>query len=418
MEILRFLTAGSVDDGKSTLIGRLLYDSGNVPLDVLEAIQISSAKRSDGLLDLSLLTDGLRAEREQGITIDVAYKYFRTERRKFIIADSPGHIQYTRNMVTAASNSELVLLLVDARNGIVEQTRRHTLLCSLLGIRHYVLCVNKMDLVDYDRAVYDQICADFAALARHNNIPTGSVYTLPLVSRQGANLVNPGTDVMPWYTGPTLLQLLEQVPTGPEQNKPPRFQVQWVIRPQSEEYPDYRGYAGKILSGTYTVGMPITVLPSGMTTTLARIELGGQDLAQASAPASVILHLADDVDVSRGDSLVTTGEQPQEATGIAAHLCWMDGKPLQPGGRYLLQHGSARLQCSVRGIRYRMDIQTHTKEYDVPQLQLNDIAEVDLGLATPLYSDLYGDNPANGAFILIDPYRNDTVAAGMVTEIA
>lgn len=408
------MTAGSVDDGKSTLMGRLLYDSNNVPLDILASIERGSVGRTDGSLDLSLLTDGLRAEREQGITIDVAYKYFHTPTRKFIIADTPGHVQYTRNMVTGASNSEAVLLLVDARNGIMEQTRRHSLLCQLLGLRHFVLCVNKMDLVDYSASRYEAICADFRAMAARMGLADEQLYTLPAAARTGQNVVHPAQADMPWYTGPTLLGLLEALPVGQPRDLPMRFQVQGVIRPQSAELHDYRGYMGKVLSGSLRVGDTITALPSYMPATITHISLGDKQLERAIAPASVTLELDTQIDISRGDLLAASEALPEETSLLEANLCWMDPRPLKPGTALILQHNSQRLPCKLQQIVHKVDIETQTEVPDVPQLQLNDIARVRLALGGPVFADAYTTNPANGAFILIEPTRNDTVAGGMV----
>ncbi|WP_045688185.1 sulfate adenylyltransferase subunit 1 [Hymenobacter sp. AT01-02] len=408
MDLLRFITCGSVDDGKSTLIGRLLYDSESVSLDVLAALEKRQA--SNGTVDLALLTDGLRAEREQGITIDVAYKYFTTPRRKFIITDAPGHVQYTRNMVTGASNADLAIVLVDARQGVIEQTRRHTLIAALLGIRHFVLAVNKMDLVGYDQAVFDQIATDYADLTNHFHLP--AAVAIPLSALQGDNVVTPSTH-MPWYTGTNLLAHLESVPGSEEKAADPRFQVQYVIRPQTPELPDYRGYAGQIQSGQYRRGDRILVLPSGLESEIEALEVNQQEVESASAPQAVVIRLRDDVDVSRGDTIVPVAHQPTSTRELEATLCWMSEQPLAPGRKLLLQHHTALVKAAVPTILYKVNVQTF-EHIAADTAQLNDIVRVRIKTALPLAVDNYQDNRATGSFILVDEVSGDTVAAGLV----
>ncbi|SNR33228.1 sulfate adenylyltransferase subunit 1 [Hymenobacter mucosus] len=408
MDLLRFITCGSVDDGKSTLIGRLLYDSESVSLDVLAALEKRQA--SNGTVDLALLTDGLRAEREQGITIDVAYKYFTTPRRKFIITDAPGHVQYTRNMVTGASNADLAIVLVDARQGVIEQTRRHTLIAALLGIRRFVLAVNKMDLVGYDQAVFDQIATDYADLTNHFHLP--AAVAIPLSALQGDNVVTPSTH-MPWYTGTNLLAHLESVPGSEEKAADPRFQVQYVIRPQTPELPDYRGYAGQIQSGQYRRGDRILVLPSGLESEIEALEVNQQEVESASAPQAVVIRLRDDVDVSRGDTIVPVAHQPTSTRELEATLCWMSEQPLAPGRKLLLQHHTALVKAAVPTILYKVNVQTF-EHIAADTAQLNDIVRVRIKTALALAVDNYQDNRATGSFILVDEVSGDTVAAGLV----
>ncbi|AQG78774.1 sulfate adenylyltransferase subunit 1 [Spirosoma montaniterrae] len=412
MDLLRFITCGSVDDGKSTLIGRLLYDSKSILADQLEAIERASKTRDNGEVDLALLTDGLRSEREQGITIDVAYRYFQTPKRKFIIVDAPGHIQYTRNMVTGASNCQLAIVLIDARHGVVEQTRRHSLIASLLGIPQIVVAVNKMDLVGYSQDVFSDICIQYAELAKKLNV--SAVTYIPISALNGDNVVDESKN-MPWYDGPTLLHYLETIVISDDVNPAQgRFPVQYVIRPQTAELPDYRGYAGKVTSGTFRVGDAITVLPSGETSVIDGIELAGQSLQEAGASQSVILHLADDVDISRGDLIVRTDNQPVTSQTIEAMLCWMDTKPLSVGSKYVLQVGTARTRCSVRQIAYQLNVDTYDHTEDVDSLKLNDLANVVLRTAQPISFDPYQQNRATGGAILIDETSNVTVGALML----
>ncbi|MBC8034172.1 MAG: 50S ribosome-binding GTPase [Chitinophagaceae bacterium] len=412
MDLLRFITAGSVDDGKSTLIGRLLYDSKNIMIDQLEAIGRQSKNREDGEIDLALLTDGLRAEREQGITIDVAYKYFSTPKRKFIIADAPGHIQYTRNMVTGASNSDLVIILVDARHGVVEQTRRHSIIASLLNIPHVVVAINKMDLVGYSRNVYNDIVIDYAEVAK--TLGLSDVTYIPISALNGANIVD-RSEELSWYDGGSLLEILENVEVQNSVNlTDARFYVQYVIRPQVEELHDYRGYAGKILSGTYRKGDKITVLPSGLESTIASIEIAGKEVEEAFAQQSIILHLKDDIDISRGDLIALSGSQPQVEQDLEALLCWMGNKPLVIGNRYLLQIHSRLVKAVVKDIDYRLDVNTLQKEPSPTMIGLNDIVKISLKTASPVPFDSYNKLRTTGGAILIDETSNVTVGACMI----
>jgi len=408
MNMLKFLTAGSVDDGKSTLIGRLLYDTDSILDDQLEALQKSNRKNDDGSIDLAILTDGLKAEREQGITIDVAYKYFQTEKRKFIIADTPGHIQYTRNMVTGASNAGLAIILIDARKGVIEQTIRHSFLVSLLAIPHVIVCVNKMDMVDYSEEVFDGIVSDYLALMGKLNL--NDVNFIPVSALKGDNVCY-SSEHMYWYKGPNLLNFLETVETHvDEDSKPTRMPVQWVVRPQTEELHDYRGYAGKVLSGTFQLNDAVTVLPSGFTTVLDRIELFDQRPEAATAGMSVTLHLKDEIDISRGDILVKSGEQPIVSQMIEADLCWMDTKALDPTHTYLIQHNSKVTKMRISEILYKMQINTLEKLYD-EEFKLNDIGRVIIKTAEPLAFDVYQQNKGNGRAIIIDNRTNLTVGA-------
>ncbi|OJW78407.1 GTP-binding protein [Spirosoma sp. 48-14] len=417
MDLLRFITAGSVDDGKSTLIGRLLYDSKSILADQLEAIERASKSRDDGEIDLALLTDGLRSEREQGITIDVAYRYFQTPKRKFIIVDAPGHIQYTRNMVTGASNCQLAIVLVDARHGVVEQTRRHSLIASLLGIPHIVVAINKMDLVDYSQDVFSDICIQYAELAKKLNVH--QVTYIPMSALNGDNVVDKSS-AMPWYEGATLLEHLETVTIDDDANgetedhHPARFPVQYVIRPQTAELHDYRGYAGKITSGVFRKGDAITVLPSGETSTIDAIEIAETHFDEAATPMSVVLHLATDVDISRGDLIVRSDSQPIISQTVEAMLCWMDTKEFKVGNKYLLQVGTFRTRCSVRDIAYQLNVNTYEEIEDVDSLKLNDLAKVVLRTAQPISFDPYQKNRATGGAILIDETSNVTVGALML----
>lgn len=410
MNILKFFTAGSVDDGKSTLIGRLLYDTDSILADQLEALQHANRKNDDGTIDLAILTDGLRAEREQGITIDVAYKYFQTERRKFIIADTPGHIQYTRNMVTGASTANLAIILIDARNGIIEQTIRHSYLVSLLGLKHIVLCINKMDMVDYSETVFNAIVEKYKALAK--NLGLKNVTYIPVSALKGDNIAA-RSNAMNWYEGESLLHFLEEVVVD-EQDKtlPARMPVQWVIRPQTDELHDYRGYAGSILSGTFNLNDKVTVLPSTTSSTISRIEFFGEDLTQAVAGQSVVIHLKDNLDISRGDTLVNALALPIESKLIEADLCWMDTRALDSSITYLIQHNSKVSKCKIAEISYKVDINTLEKEA-ADDFKLNDIGRVVIKTAEPLSFDAYGINRASGSAILIDSRTNLTVGALM-----
>jgi len=411
MDLLRFITAGSVDDGKSTLIGRLLYDSKNVLQDQLDAIQRQTKNREEGEIDLALLTDGLRAEREQGITIDVAYKYFSTPKRKFIIADAPGHIQYTRNMVTGASNANLAIILIDARNGVSEQTRRHSIIASLLGIKHIVVAVNKMDLVNYSQDIYNNIIIDYTQVAK--TLGLSDIQYIPISALNGDNIVEK-SDKLPWYSGDSLLAFLEKVEVHNDINLTDgRFPVQYVIRPQSDELHDYRGYAGKITSGIYRKGDSVLVLPAGIETVIDHIEIAGKEVSEAFAPQSVVIHLTDDIDISRGDIIVHKDKQPQIEQEIDVLLCWMDNKPLIKGNKYLLQLNSRIVRAVIRDIEYKLDVNSLEKVYDFEKIGLNDIVKATIRTASPLPFDSYQILPNNGGAILIDETSHVTVGACM-----
>jgi bifunctional enzyme CysN/CysC len=410
--LLRFATAGSVDDGKSTLIGRLLYDSKSVFADQLEHIADVSRRRGQDGPDLALLTDGLRAEREQGITIDVAYRYFATPRRRFIIADTPGHEQYTRNMVTGASTADVSVILVDARNGVVEQSRRHAYISALLGVPHLVVCVNKMDLVGWDEVVFDEIRREFSAFAA--KLDVRDVTFIPISALHGDNVVERSRQ-MDWYEGPPLLYHLETVHIASDRNLDLlRFPVQYVIRPQTDEHRDYRGYAGQLASGVVRPGDEVVVLPSGRTTRIAAIDTCDGELDIAFAPMSVTLRLEDELDVSRGDMICRPADAPAEARRIEADICWMTDAPLRPRGRYVLKHTTRTVKALVDELRTRVDVHTLDPEPSPAELGLNDIGRVVLRTSAPLACDAYADNRATGGFILIDEATNDTVGAGMI----
>jgi sulfate adenylyltransferase subunit 1 len=409
MDLLRFITAGSVDDGKSTLIGRLLYDSKSILADQLEALERSSRRREDGQVDLALLTDGLRAEREQGITIDVAYRYFSTPKRKFIIADAPGHIQYTRNMITGASHADLVVILVDARHGVVEQTRRHSIIASMLRIPRVVVAINKMDLIGFDEGAYIRIVEDYREVA--SRLDLTDVTYIPISALRGDNIVVASTS-MPWYVGPSLLRHLEEVEVpDPAADARPRFQVQYVIRPQTADLPDYRGYAGRIAGGVYRKGDAVTVLPLNATTTIARIEVAGREVEEAWAPQSVVLHLEDDIDVGRGDAIIPSGHLPVVRQEFDVMLCWLDEKPLRAGNRYLLQHNHRLVRAVVRSLEHRVDVNTLDALPAGESVALNEVVRARLRTAAPLACDSFEGHPANGSAILIDETGNGTVAA-------
>ena len=411
MDILRFITAGSVDDGKSTLIGRLLFDSKSIMADHLEAIEKQCRNKEDGEIDLALLTDGLRAEREQGITIDVAYKYFSTPKRKFIVADAPGHIQYTRNMVTGASNSNLAIILIDARKGVIEQTRRHTLIATLLNIPHIIVAVNKMDLVNYSQNVYNNVLIDYAELA--GKLGRSDITYIPVSALNGDNIVERSKNLS-WYSGTSLLDILENIPLTTDVNlEDGRLQVQYVIRPQSQGLHDYRGYAGKISAGVYRKGDAITVLPSGLQTTIKSLEIGGVEAGLAFAPQSVILQTEDDIDISRGDMVINAGKAPVSSSEISSILCWMDTKPLQPGGRYLLQHNSKTVRALISEVEYKLDINNPGETIVPGNVVFNDIIKVKIRTSAPLIYDNYKTLPSNGGAVLVDETSNNTVAACM-----
>ncbi|UEG48990.1 GTP-binding protein [Ferruginibacter lapsinanis] len=412
MDILRFITAGSVDDGKSTLIGRLLYDSKSIMIDHLEAIEKQSKNKEEGEIDLALLTDGLRAEREQGITIDVAYKYFSTPKRKFIIADAPGHIQYTRNMVTGASNSDLAIILVDARHGVIEQTRRHSIIASLLNIPHVVVAINKMDLVDYSQDVYNNIVIDYSKVAE--SLGLKDITYIPISALNGDNIVDKSENIS-WYTGSCLLDILENVKLENDINyTDARFPVQYVIRPQTEELHDYRGYAGRVISGVYKKGDKIVVQPSGLESTISLIEIAGKPTEEAFAPQSVILHLEDDIDISRGDVIVKKDNQPSVENEVDALVCWMGNKPLVPGNKYILQINSRTVRAIVKEIEYKLDVNSLLELPAPEQASLNDIVKVKIKTASPIPFDSYKKLRVNGGAILIDETSNVTVGACMI----
>jgi sulfate adenylyltransferase large subunit len=411
-ELLRIATAGSVDDGKSTLIGRLLYDSKQILTDQLEHVVETSERRGDGYLNLALLTDGLRAEREQGITIDVAYRYFQTTRRKFIIADTPGHEQYTRNMVTGASTADLSIVLVDARKGVGEQTRRHAFIASLLRIPHLVVCVNKMDLVDYDEAVFDRIVDELTDFAARLDI--ADISFIPITALHGDNVVD-RSEAMSWYGGAPLLYHLEHVVIAPDRNLADiRFPVQWVVRPMSEDHHDYRGYAGQVAGGVLQPGSEVVVLPSGQRTTLAAIDTFSGEIDAAFPTMSVTLRLADQLDVSRGDMIVGPEDQPVTARELDAMICWMGEKSLQAGGRYTIKHTTRTARAVVQELEYRVDVNTLEHDPEATELGLNGIGRVKLRTSAPLMVDRYLRNRSTGSFVLIDDATNDTVAAGMI----
>lgn len=414
MDLLRFSTCGSVDDGKSTLIGRLLYDSKSIFEDQLAAVEVASQRRGHVEVDLALLTDGLKAEREQGITIDVAYRYFATPRRKFIIADTPGHIQYTRNMVTGASTAQLAILLVDARQGVIEQTRRHAFIANLLRIQHVVLAVNKMDLVDWSEEKYNEIVADFRTFAsRLDNIV--EVTAIPMAARHGDNVVDKSSH-MPWYQGPTLLYHLENVYIGAADNHvDARFPVQWVIRPQSDQWHDFRGYAGRVAGGVFKPGDEVQVLPSGFSTKVKAIHSYESELTEAFAPLSVTLTLEDDIDVSRGDMLVKKNNPPRSGQDLEAMICWFSSeKKLVPRGKYILRHTTREVQAFVSEVKYKVNINTLHKVEDDREFTMNDIGRISIRTSAPLFFDDYRRNRITGSFILIEPQTNETVAAGMI----
>ncbi|MCB9232976.1 MAG: sulfate adenylyltransferase subunit CysN [Bacteroidia bacterium] len=414
MDLLRFTTAGSVDDGKSTLIGRLLYDAKSIFEDQLEAIKKSSELRGDSTVDLALLTDGLRAEREQGITIDVAYRYFSTPRRKFIIADTPGHIQYTRNMVTGASTADLSIVLVDARHGVVEQTKRHAFIASLLGIRHLILCINKMDLVDYAEEAYNRVQEDFSSFASKMGIP--NIIYIPISALKGDNVVD-RSENMPWYNGATLLYNLETVNAVSSGNYvDSRFPVQYVIRPQTEEFHDYRGYAGRVAGGVFKPGDSVTLLPTGFSTKIKSIDTIDGPVEEAFPPMSVCITLEDDLDLSRGDMIVKPDNQPNVGQDIEIMVTWLGDKPLQPRGKYILRHTTRECKAVVKEVKYKMNIHTLHREESDHDIQMNDIGRITLRTSVPLFFDNYKRNRDTGSVILIDEFTNNTVGAGVIIQ--
>jgi len=416
MELLRFFTAGNVDDGKSTLIGRLLFDSGSISTDIIETLtRQSKATGENTTIDLALLTDGLRAEREQGITIDVAYKYFSTPKRKFIIADTPGHAQYTRNMFTGASTADLAIILIDARNGVTEQTKRHTIISSVLGIPHILVCINKMDLVAYGQERYEEIKADFGKTAESLNL--NKVSFIPASALAGDNVVT-ASDKLSWYQGPSLLEFLETVPVeAVKMNNAARFQVQYVIRPQTAELHDYRGYAGTLWNGEMAEGDEVKVLPGDFVTRIARIEHNLQEVPTARAGQPIVLQLEDDIDISRGAWIVPVTQTPFVSNQVKATICWMDNQAFRTGAvKLVLQQGSSRTKAAIKEIDYKIDVESFDKLPADEELRLNELAAVKIRLASPLIYDGYDQNRYSGSFILINEYTNQTVAAGVLNN--
>ncbi len=412
MQLLRFTTAGSVDDGKSTLIGRLLYDSKSIFEDQMEAVETASKSRGNEEVNLALLTDGLRAEREQGITIDVAYRYFATPRRKFIIADTPGHIEYTRNMVTGASTADLAVILVDARHGIMEQTIRHSYVAALLAIKQIVVCVNKMDLVDFSEDVFAKIVADYKAMSAH--LPIGKVDFIPISAKLGDNVVNKSAN-MQWFNGKPLLEFLETVEIQNDTEEAFRMAVQYVIRPISDKYADFRGYAGRIASGKVKVGDSVRVLPSGQTSAVASLWFADKQLTEAVEGDSVTVCLKDDIDISRGDVLCAdNGNLPEVGQAMSLNICWFRETPLQLGKRYIVRHATQEVVGMFKAIDYKIDINSQDKIANVSQLIMNDIANVQLKTASPLVFEPYHTNKVMGSLIIVDPDTNDTLGAGMI----
>lgn len=412
MDLLKLITAGSVDDGKSTLIGRLLYDSKSILVDQLEVLeQQSKNKNADGI-DLAILTDGLRAEREQGITIDVAYRYFSTPRRKFIIADAPGHVQYTRNMITGASTSDLMIILIDARQGVIEQTRRHSIIASLLQMKHIVVAVNKMDLMNYSEEVFNQIKEDYLKVAAKVNL--ADVEFFPISALDGDNIVDRSKN-MNWYEGDLLLDYLEKIEVKKQNSEQDsRFQVQLVLRPQTEELHDYRGYAGEIISGTYKKGDKIKILPQNIETTISKIETGGKEVEEVFAPQPAVIQISDDIDISRGDFLVKTDQLPRTENEFEALVCWLDQKELMPGNKYFLQHNSKLIKAVIKEIEYKIDVNTLEKIPADLSIKLNEVVKVRLKTATPLVFDSFDKNKTTGSAILIDETSNSTVGALLI----
>jgi sulfate adenylyltransferase subunit 1 len=412
MELLRFTTAGSVDDGKSTLIGRLLYDSKAIFEDQMEILEETSKQRGEEGVNLALLTDGLRAEREQGITIDVAYRYFATPKRKFIIADTPGHIQYTRNMVTGASTANLALLLVDARHGVIEQTKRHAFIASLLQIPHIAVCINKMDLVDHSQEAFEKIKSEFEDFA--SKLEIKDVHFIPISALNGDNVVDRSKN-MNWYEGSTLMHLLENIHIGSDQNHVDcRFPIQYVVRPQSPEFPDYRGYAGRIEGGVFKPGDQVTILPSGFISKIKSIDTFNGEVAEAFSPMSVCITLEDNIDISRGDMLVRENNKPNVEQDIDVMICWMNEKKMIPGGKYTVRHTSQTARCIIKEVKYKMDINSLHRNEEDREIGLNDIGRITIRTTKPLFFDSYTRNRNTGSIILVDEATNETVAAGMI----
>ncbi len=416
MELLRFSTAGSVDDGKSTLIGRLLYDSKSIFEDQLQAVKDASKRLGGGEeVNLALLTDGLRAEREQGITIDVAYRYFATPKRKFIIADTPGHIEYTRNMVTGASTADVAIILIDARNGIIEQSKRHSYVASLLQIPNVIVAVNKMDLVDFSEEVFNTIKKEYEEIA--TILKLKNVIFIPISARDGDNVVDVSTKT-PWYKGETLLHLLESLPVRKDEtNLPARFPVQFVIRPHSDEFHDYRGYAGRISGGSFKVGDEVTVLPSHTQSKIIAIDEGTKSLEEAFTPQSVTIRLADNVDISRGDLIVkNTDPKPVVNANVSLMICWLNHRPLNEGGKYIVRHGTEETRAIIKDVHYKVNINTLENIIDDKTVKMNDIAHISIKTLKPLKYDSYGENRTTGSLVLIDEYTFETVGAGMIVH--
>jgi sulfate adenylyltransferase subunit 1 len=412
MDLLRFTTAGSVDDGKSTLIGRLLFDSKAIFEDQMEQIEEISTRKGKGYVDLSLLTDGLRAEREQGITIDVAYRYFATPKRKFIVADTPGHVQYTRNMVTGASTANLAIILIDARHGVIEQTCRHSFIASLLQIKHVVVCVNKMDLVDFSEERFNKIREDYTNFASKLSIP--DIRFIPISALMGDNVVEPSTNT-PWYQGGTLMYTLETVNIASDLNMiDSRFPVQYVIRPQSDEFHDFRGFAGRVEGGVFKPGDEVMHLPSGLTTKIKTLETMDEQLQEAFPPMSITMTLEDNIDISRGDMIVKPNNQPEVGQDIELMLCWLNEKKMVPGGKYVIKHTTKDARCVIKEVRYKMNINTLHKIEDDKTIGLNDIGRVLIRTTSPLFYDSYNKNRITGSVILVDEFTNETVGAGMI----
>ena len=412
MDLLRFTTAGSVDDGKSTLIGRLMYDTKSIFEDQIEAIEQSSQNRGDELVNLALLTDGLKAEREQGITIDVAYRYFATPKRKFIIADTPGHIQYTRNMVTGASSANLAIILIDARKGVIEQTKRHSFIASLLQIKHIIVCINKMDLVDYSEEVFEDIKNNYLAFDAKLEIP--DIRFIPISALHGDNVVN-RSENMDWYQGPSLLWTLENVQIASDRNLiDARMPVQWVIRPQSDEYHDFRGYSGQVGGGVFRKGEEVVVLPSGFTSKIAAITTFNEEVSEAFPPMSVAITLEDEIDISRGDMLAKPNNQPIKGQDIDLMICWLNTTNLKLGGKYLVKHTSNEAKCIIKDIKYKVNVNTLEKNEEDKNISANDIARIQIKTAKTLFYDSYRKNRNTGSLIIIDEFSNETVGAGMI----
>jgi len=413
-ELLRFTTAGSVDDGKSTLIGRLLYDSKSIFQDQLEAVETSSKNKGFDYIDLSLLTDGLKSEREQGITIDVAYRYFETPKRKFIIADTPGHVQYTRNMITGASTANLAIILIDARKGILEQTHRHSFIASLLGIPHLIVCINKMDLVEYNQDNFNSIVHEYKAFSSKLNVK--DIRFIPISALKGCNVVDK-SDNMPWYEGGTLLHELENIHISSDQNHIDcRLPIDTVIRPHREGYQDFRGYAGKIAGGVFKPGDKVQILPSGFNSTIDKIFVGENEISEAFSPMSITLTLNDDIDISRGDMIVRENNLPEVSQKINVMLNWMNDKPLQVNQKFILKHTAQEIKCILTDILYEININTLHRDESISTLKLNSIGRVSLKLAKAIYYDKYNLNRTTGSIILIDPLTNETVGAGMIAS--